>query len=170
MSQQPQTNLQALVGIEKIVSGGQTGVDRAALDFAIEKGIMHGGWCPNGRLAEDGLIPVEYLLVEMESSKYADRTKRNVLDSDGTLVLSNSYPEGGTLLTVNYAMRCQKPCLKVRLCRPPRPDRVHAWIRQNNIRILNIAGPRASKQPDVYDKAFRFLTSVFADSSIAFEK
>jgi hypothetical protein len=159
-SEQLQMSLRGHLGIQKIVSGGQTGVDRAALDCAMALGLPHGGWCPRGRLAEDGVIPPEYCLQELDSAKYSDRTKRNVLDSDATLVLVCGNPEGGTLLTMNFASRSQKPCLKVRLSRSTRVERVRAWIVQNQIRVLNIAGPRASKQPEIHSLAFAFLTSL----------
>ena len=96
---------------QKIVSGGQTGVDRAALDWARQHHIDHGGWCPKGRLASDGVIPTDYLLHETESSGYRQRTKRNVQDSDATLILSMGELDGGTLQTVEFAKRLKKPYL-----------------------------------------------------------
>ncbi|MEQ1827700.1 MAG: putative molybdenum carrier protein, partial [Pirellula sp.] len=149
--------------IEKIVSGGQTGVDRAALDAAFSLGIEHGGWCPKGRMAEDGTIPLRYQLQELDSPQYSDRTKRNVLDSDGTLILHVSPPQGGTLLTLNFALQNSKPCLKVRLGRAVSTERIIQWIDRNKIRVLNIAGPRASKEPEAYQQAYEFLLSVFQD-------
>ncbi len=139
------------------MSGGQTGVDRAALDAAIALEIAHGGWCPLGRLAEDGPIGEEYQLQEHFSPKYSDRTKRNVQDSDGTLVLYRSILEGGTLRTSRYADNLNKPCIKVRLTHPGRIERVRDWIVANGIRKLNVAGPRASKEPEVYRMAIEYL-------------
>ena len=143
--------------VDRVVSGGQTGVDRAALDSAIALGIEHGGWCPLGRIAEDGPIPNCYLLEEHLSPKYADRTKSNVVDSDATLVLYRSSLEGGTLKTFRFAESACKPCLKIRLTHPGRMERVWEWLVRYNVRTLNIAGPRASKEPEIYQNAFDYL-------------
>ena len=104
---------------KKIISGGQAGVDRAALDAAIALNMPHGGWCPRGRLAEDGRISDRYRLRETDSSDYAVRTERNVLDSDATLVLCRGEPRGGTLLTIRLAQRHGRPHLAVDLDQPP---------------------------------------------------
>ncbi|XZE18455.1 putative molybdenum carrier protein [Pirellulaceae bacterium SH449] len=159
--------------ISKVVSGGQTGVDRAALDVAIELGIPHGGWCPRGRLSEDGVIPNRYELDEMESELYADRTRRNIVDSDGTLVLYHDRLQGGTLLTCKFAEQQGKPCLKLRLARltPTAEKRllnskakaVRTWLDENRIRTLNIAGPRGSKDPEIYSRASEFLRILFSE-------
>lgn len=151
------------VKLHKIISGGQTGVDRAALDIAIELSISHGGWCPYGRLAEDGRIHDRYLLTELDTPEYSVRTKRNVLDSDGTLVLYSSTLQGGTLMTSRYAINQNKPCLKIRLSHPGKPARVYDWLAKHQIETLNIAGPRASKEPEVYDKACDYLRRIFGD-------
>lgn len=143
--------------LDRIVSGGQTGVDRAALDVAIALEIPHGGWCPLGRLAEDGPIPDCYQLEEHPSPKYADRTKRNVIDSDATLVLYGSILEGGTLKTFMFAGTLGQPCLKIRLTHPGRLERVREWLVSNRVRTLNVAGPRASKEPEIYQCAFDYL-------------
>ncbi|HEY7840487.1 MAG TPA: putative molybdenum carrier protein, partial [Gammaproteobacteria bacterium] len=95
--------------LQRIVAGGQTGVDRAALDAAIRHGIAHGGWCPRGRLAEDGTVPDRYALRETNSWDYAERTERNVLDSNGTLILNSGPLEGGTLLTREFAEEHGRP-------------------------------------------------------------
>jgi hypothetical protein len=95
--------------LSKIVSGGQTGVDRGALDAAIAAGLDHGGWCPTGRKAEDGTIPEKYQLSETSSSSYAGRTALNVRDSGGTLVLSKGLIRGGTRLTIELASRYDRP-------------------------------------------------------------
>ncbi len=145
-----------------IVSGGQTGVDRAALDAAIALEIPHGGWCPLGRIAEDGPIPDCYQLKEHPSPKYADRTKQNVVDSDATLVLYRSSLEGGTLKTFVYAGNLGQPCLKIRLTHPGRMERVREWLIGNRVRTLNIAGPRASKEPEIYQFAFDYLMKLLA--------
>ena len=101
--------------VEKIISGGQTGVDRAALDVALAMGIDCGGWCPKGRRAEDGSIPSRYPLAETASPAYSQRTKRNVRDSDATLILARGQPRGGTLLTKRTAVELGKPCLSIDL-------------------------------------------------------
>lgn len=151
--------------VVRIVSGGQTGVDRAALDSAIALGIEHGGWCPLGRIAEDGLIPDWYHLEEHPSPKYADRTERNILDSDATLVLYRSGLEGGTLKTFRYAGEVGKPCLKIRLTYPGRIERVREWLVSKNVRTLNIAGPRASKDPEIYQEAMDYLVKLLGGRS-----
>src|SRR5437870_10377236 len=96
--------------LTKIISGGQTGVDRAALDVALELGLPCGGWCPRGRRAEDGPIPERYPLQEMKSPAYPPRTARNVRDSDGTVILTRGQPDRGTALTIELAERYRKPC------------------------------------------------------------
>jgi hypothetical protein len=138
-----------------IVSGGQTGADRAALDFAIEHDIPHAGWCPRGRLAEDGPIPALYRLEETPSRKYSQRTEWNVGDSDATVVFSISPdPAGGTALTLAVARRLGKPWLH--LCREGDENaelaaRLAGFLYEHEVRRLNIAGPRASQEPDVAD-------------------
>ncbi|MBI3551067.1 MAG: putative molybdenum carrier protein [Elusimicrobia bacterium] len=138
------------VQIKKVVSGGQTGVDRAALDVALELGIPCGGWCPKGRLAEDGVIPEKYPLKETPLSDYAQRTEWNVRDSDGTLVLVIGRPSGGTALTIALARKHRKPCIAFDL-RNPKPDlrTVMSWIAFHKIRVLNVAGPRKSSAPQI---------------------
>lgn len=143
--------------IKRIISGGQTGVDRAALDVAIALKILHGGWCPLGRKAEDGRISAEYHLQETPSADYAQRTAWNVRDADGTLILLLGQPEGGTLQTIEIAEKLQKPCLIVDLLIGKKPDDIVDWLRKNNIQVLNIAGPRASKHADIYHLAYDFL-------------
>lgn len=146
--------------IEKIISGGQTGVDRAGLDAAIALGTPHGGWCPKGRKAEDGVIPAVYQLQETPTADYKQRTKWNVRDSDGTLILTHGEPTGGTALTIRLAAVYGKPCLVVDLDDYPSPENVCAWLTTNDIRVLNIAGPRESGCPGIYDQATQFLISI----------
>ena len=143
--------------VSKIMSGGQTGVDRAALDIALELGIPCGGWCPKGRRAEDGMIPERYPLEETPSTAYPERTEWNVRDSDGTLVLTLGRPDGGTALTVGLARRLKKPCRVVQLVDDPDIDGVRSWIEAKDIHILNVAGPRESENPGIYFKACEFL-------------
>jgi hypothetical protein len=143
--------------IRKIVSGGQTGVDRAALDVALTLGIPCGGWCPRGRAAEDGVIPARYPLQETGSHDYAERTRLNVVDSDGTLILAIGALHGGTMLTAQLAEKNGKPYLVIDLASPPVPGKVHSWIREYEISVLNVAGPRETQHPGVHAMASGFL-------------
>ena len=143
--------------ILKIISGGQTGVDRAALDFALEHGIPTGGWCPKGRKAEDGPIPSPYPLRETSSTDYRVRTEKNVTDSDGTLILTLGKLTGGTAYTAKVAENHRKPYIVIDLSGKPDPKSIMAWVVQNNIQTLNVAGPRESKSPGVHDMAVDFL-------------
>ncbi|MBX7256363.1 MAG: putative molybdenum carrier protein [Candidatus Hydrogenedentes bacterium] len=140
-----------------IVSGGQTGVDRAALDVALELGIPCGGWCPKNRLAEDGSIPARYPLTETPSVDYAERTRWNVRDSDATLVLTFGEPSGGTAFTVECARMERKPCLVIDLDEAVSPSLAVEWLRTHAVGILNVAGPRASANPAAYERARDFL-------------
>jgi hypothetical protein len=149
--------------IERIVSGGQTGADRAALDWAIERGIPHGGWCPAGRLAEDGTVPVRYNLEEMpDGGGYRRRTKANVRDSDATLVVSiEPVLSGGSKETVLFARRLAKPWLHVH----PQMDwraALVAWLESAAIETLNVAGPRASREPEVAAFTWKVLDELRA--------
>jgi hypothetical protein len=150
------------VKISKIISGGQTGVDRAALDIALGFNISCGGWCPKGRLAEDGVIPARYPLKETKSSDYEMRTEWNVRDSDGTLVLTLGKPTGGTAFTIECAKKYKKPCLVVNLKRHDGEvvNIYWDWIEVNDIKVLNIAGPRESKAPGIYELARKCLEGV----------
>ncbi len=149
--------------LKQVVAGGQTGVDRAALDVALELGIPCGGWCPKGRRAEDGPIPESYPLKESPTTNYAERTALNVKDSEGTLILSLGSLRGGTALTKTFAERYRRPCLVVDL-RDATAKRVHDWLEENSIRILNVAGPRESSQPGIARQAAAFLRMLFGDS------
>ena len=140
-----------------LVSGGQTGVDRAALDVALELGLPCGGWCPQGRRAEDGPIDARYPLRETPWSGYPQRTEWNVRDSDGTLVLTRGRPDRGTALTVALARRYRKPCLLLDLANDPGVEQVRAWAAIHRVRVLNVAGPRESACPALYAEAARFL-------------
>jgi len=145
----------------KIVSGGQTGVDRAALDVAAELGYERGGWCPRGRLAEDGALATSYPLEETPSTRYAERTTWNVRDSDGTLIVAVGPLAGGTALTARTAKRLGKPLHTVDLdqCGDPRP--AVEWLESHGIRVLNVAGPRESGEPGIYVRAAGFLRELF---------
>jgi hypothetical protein len=143
--------------VQKVVSGGQRGVDRAALDVAFELGLPCGGWCPQGRKAEDGPIATRYPLKETPSDDYSERTEWNVRDSDGTLVLTRDDPTEGTAFTIERAARLRKPCLVVDLSDKPSVSTVRAWVKDSRIRVLNVAGPRESKYPGIYIHACQFL-------------
>ncbi|SPE52496.1 conserved hypothetical protein [Verrucomicrobia bacterium] len=153
----------------KIVSGGQTGADRAALDWAIKHGVPHGGWCPAGRRAEDGVISRRYKLRETKGSAYAARTAWNVRDSDGTVILSLAQGlSGGARVTRQLARKHGKPCLHLSQQRHGTKKAANllcAFLQEHRIRTLNVAGPRASKEPklghfvtQVLDKAFLRLS------------
>ncbi|MFQ5739657.1 MAG: putative molybdenum carrier protein [Acidobacteriota bacterium] len=146
--------------IKKIVSGGQSGVDRAALDVARQRGLEIGGWCPRGRLAEDGPLSRDYPLRETPKTDYRQRTAWNVRDSDATLILHRGELSGGTALTADLARRQGSPCLLVNLLQPPLPEMVLCWTEEKQVRVLNVAGPRESQQPGIYALASRFLDQV----------
>jgi len=148
-----------------IISGAQTGVDRAALDAAIACGLACGGSIPRGRLAEDGPVARRYTqLVELKTNVYAARTRRNVLDADATLILCPGPPEGGTALTERLARAHDKPVLVVDIDRETVPSAIkliRAWIRDNDPIVLNVAGPRESRFPGLYDRSRKLLEKLF---------
>jgi hypothetical protein len=147
--------------LKKIISGGQTGADRAALDAAMRLGIPHGGWIPKGRIAEDGPLDTAYRLLEMPTDSYAERTEKNVLESDGTLIISHGAPTGGTEYTRKMVLKHGKQMLHID------PDLygnladaaslVKDWIAIHNIEIMNVAGPRASKDSRIYSVTLTIL-------------
>ena len=143
--------------ITRIVSGGQTGVDRAGLDVALALQIPCGGWCPKGRLAEDGVIPDDYPLKETPSERYEQRTEWNVRDSEGTLVINMGKLSSGTLYTVQKTKALKKPFLVVQVDQEMDCGAINEWFEEHDIQILNIAGPRQSKYPDIYLKTKNFL-------------
>lgn len=150
--------------LKKIVSGGQTGADRAALDVAIKLGIPHGGWVPKGRIAEDGPLSEKYELQEMSTSSYPARTEQNVIDSDGTVIISHGKLTGGSDYTRKMAMKNNKPCLHVDLDELPIhlvDHHIRAWMLKNGIEVLNVAGPRASKDKNIYDEVCRIIEGVY---------
>ena len=152
--------------LKKIVSGGQTGVDRAALDAAIFLEIEHGGWCPKGRRAEDGRIDSVYQLTETHEFDYAVRTEKNVVDSDGTLILHFGKLSGGTKLTVKFAKKHGRPCLALDLAedvdQATRINKVCDWVIRENLHVLNVAGPRESSSPGITKLSEEFLAAAFA--------
>ena len=153
----PETALAGKALPRKIVSGGQTGVDRAALDVALEAGLPCGGWCPRGRLAEDRPIAGRYPLQETESADYAERTRLNVRDTDGTLVLIRGRPDGGTALTLRLARAMGCPLMVVTIEGGAAAEGVRAWIEAEDIATLNVAGPRESAAPGIHAEAAAFL-------------
>ena len=146
-----------------LVSGGQTGVDRAALDVALERGLPCGGWCPAGRAAEDGPIHPRYPLRETPSPDPAERTEWNVLDSDGTVLLIAPGASPGTALTAEVARRLGRPVYPWRLDALPGTGHFRRWLQVHGIRTLNVAGPRESESPGVYDAARDWLRAVLPD-------
>lgn len=152
--------------LEKIVSGGQTGADRAALDVAAECGLATGGWVPSGRRAEDGRVPSRYRgLVEADSRGYAHRTQLNVRDSDATLVVSFGRPRGGSALTLDFARTLGRPVLALDLAQLTREQAVaslEAWLDETRPRVLNVAGPRASHEPRIGDAVRALLRAALA--------
>lgn len=152
--------------LRRVVSGGQTGVDRAALDAALARGIACGGWCPAGRGAEDGPIPARYPLDETPSADPAQRTAWNVRDSDATLVLARGVPRGGTARALAEARRLGRPLRVVRLAAgtgeldAAELAATRSWLARSGVETLNVAGPRASEEPGVGEDAARFLAAL----------
>ena len=147
--------------LQKVISGGQTGVDRAALDVAIRLGIPHGGWLPKGRLTEDGPLPAQYTLEEMPTDSYRKRTEKNVMESDGTLIISRGSPTGGTDYTRIQVLRHRKQLLGIDLNNQSNirdaASLIDSWIELQRIEILNVAGTRASKDPAIYQDTMNLL-------------
>ena len=145
-----------------LVSGGQTGADRAALDWAIENNFPYSGWCPNGRLAEDGPIIEKYKLNETGTSNYEERTRYNVQHSDGTVIFSlTAELTGGTLLTKHFAKKTKKPLLHLESGQPDLVLRLKKFVWNNKINTLNVAGPRASEEPNIYQFVLKVLVAAF---------
>jgi len=167
--------------ITKIISGGQTGADRGGLDAARLCSLAHGGWCPKGRKAEDGVIPSKYHLNEMASSEYLPRTKANVFDSHATVIFTYGPPTGGSLQTITYAHHLQKPYHKVDLLRT-RPKHavteIMMWLAGDEALnhcheyvalppplecILNVAGSRESQAPGIQEAVFKIMVNLLID-------
>ena len=156
--------------ITKIVSGGQTGADRGGLDAAIHCNIPHGGWCPKGRRAENGVISDKYLLKETSSSGYLPRTEQNVIDSDATLIFTIGKLSGGSLKTMEFAQKHKKPVLHINIGEYSRKDTVHfisRWFEGDVAKptppsncIMNVAGQRESKAPVIQDKVKAIMIDV----------
>lgn len=151
--------------LKKIISGGQTGADQAALDVAIKMGIPHGGWIPKGRKTEKGYLPDKYRLREMPNGNYAKRTVKNIIDSEATLILSHGKLSGGSELARIVSEKYKRPCLHVDLsirsgARAARM--IKDWIVRCNIEVLNVAGPRASNDPDIYADTVNVLQTALS--------
>ncbi len=146
--------------LKQIVSGGQTGVDRAALDAALGLNFPCGGWCPKGRRAEDGAIPACYPLRETDSPAYVQRTALNVADSDGTLILTRGALRGGTALTAELARKKGRSCQVVQLEKGLSVTETVNWLHEHAIAVLNVAGPRESQRPGIYREAREFIQRV----------
>jgi hypothetical protein len=156
------------VEISKIVSGGQTGADRAGLDVALMFNFPHGGWCPKGRRSEDGPIGGQYQLTESPALNYLQRTEWNARDSDGTLIFTLSAElSGGSLRTKSFARKHKKPCLHISRAGDYQPEvKVQQFVKAHGIKVLNIAGSRESKEPGVHDWTLRVLSdALFWDKS-----
>lgn len=149
--------------IHKIISGGQTGADQAALDVAIEFGVPHGGWVPRGRMTEAGRLPGKYVMQETTSISYTERTEVNVVDSDGTVILSYGKLTGGSAFTLDMAAKHRKPCFHIDLESldvSKAAEAVINWVGAREIKVLNVAGPRASEDPRIYEATRNLLTLV----------
>lgn len=147
----------------KIVSGGQTGVDRAALDVALKLGIPCGGWCLKGRAAEDGTISTRYPLFQISSDDPFEVIERNVQDSEATLVLTLGRPKAGAAFTIETALREERPCLVVDLTVPVSRRAARFWITRHEVHTLNVSGPLATQHPEAYDLAAVFLEDMLRD-------
>jgi hypothetical protein len=150
--------------IRKIISGGQTGADQAALDAAIKLGIPHGGWIPRGRLTEKGPLSTKYNLKEMPGTSYASRTEQNVIDSDGTLIISHGELTEGSDYTRKMALKHQRPWLHINLNKTPAfkaATLISAWVTENTIEILNVAGSRESKDNQIYHDVLKLIESIY---------
>jgi predicted Rossmann fold nucleotide-binding protein DprA/Smf involved in DNA uptake len=158
------TTINKQTACQKIITGGQAGVDRGALDACLDKNFPCGGWCPSGRLAEDGRIDMKYPLKETEKSSYDYRTRLNVMDSDGTLIIAQEKFSGGTLSTLNIAEEMKKPVLIIIPEDLRKYDAeikiIQQWLNENSISVLNVAGPRKSEWREGYDFAFQMVSEL----------
>jgi hypothetical protein len=150
--------------IKRIISGGQNGADRAALDFAIKMNLPHGGWLPKGRMAEDCPIPDRYNLKEMRTRNFPKRTERTIIDSDGTLIATHGKLTDGSKLTKQFAENQKKPYLHVDLNETSvfeAAEQIIEWVLEDRIGVLNVAGSRASKDPKIYKAVYELLETVY---------
>lgn len=153
-----------MVKIDKIISGGQTGADRAALDFAIANNIPYGGWLPKGRKTEDGTLDPKYHLQEMPTTDYSRRTEQNVLDADGTVIVSHGFLTDGSALTRKFARQHKKDWTHIDLKELTIKEAAQSltiWLKSHAIKVLNVAGPRARKGPAIYEATLCLLEETF---------
>jgi len=149
--------------LARLISGGQTGVDQAALETAIELGMACGGWCPAGRRSETGIIPLRFPLIETSSPWYPQRTRLNIRDSDSTLIISDGPIRSGTALTVQFALDLKRPYWIVDFQKDNFAQScIHCieWLKSVNPNVLNIAGPRASESPQIFSLTKNFLLQI----------
>ena len=154
--------------LKKIISGGQTGADQGALDGAISSGFPYGGTIPLGRKTEEGPLPHSYRMEVLDSGNYSERTERNVIDADGTLILSHGSLTGGSALTEKIAVRLGKPCLHVNFDVDDverAVEKASAWVQAEQIRILNVAGPRASSDGRIYELSRELIIRLLEENS-----
>jgi Circularly permutated YpsA SLOG family len=149
--------------LSKVIAGGETGVDRAALDWAIGRKIAHGGWCPRGRMAEDGRLDARYLLRETATDKVLEAAAHNALEGDATLIINTGELEDTALAARQMADQAHKPCLVLQLegtDLAPLVDMLSQWMEQGKFDVLTIAGPQESERPRIYRLTRLFLSSV----------
>ncbi len=152
--------------IRKIISGGQTGADRAALDYAIGHNFPYDGWLPKGRKTEDGTLDPKYKLREMPTGEYSKRTEQNVIDSDGTVIVSHGFLTGGSALTREFAKQHARPWIHIDLAELScqiAAQRLAEWISRHEIKTLNVAGPKAGKDPAIYEATMLLLEETFEE-------
>ena len=145
----------------KIISGGQTGVDRGALSAALDYNFPCGGWCPHARLAEDGIIPDKYPVIELLDANYLRRTIKNVEDSEGTVILYFNYLEGGTQETLFYCIKQKKPYKLIdatQISIQQSANLIVQFVNDYDLQILNVAGPRLSKVPQCYEYSYQTIS------------
>ena len=150
--------------LRKIISGGQTGADQGALAACAQLGFPYGGWVPQGRRTEKGQVPAKYRMRQHWSRHYPPRTEKNVKDSDGTVVFTFGQPDGGSLLTIDFAKRHKKPWLAVDLERPPdvAVAKIMRWLKRRlpENGVLNVAGSRRNKAPGIHRAVKRVVRDV----------
>lgn len=156
-------NFTVFNNLVRVCAGGQTGVERAALDFAINRRIGHGGWCPRGRQAEDGTIAARYQLRETQTASLVEAAAHNAIESDATLILNTGELDGVALAAKQSADQAHKPCLVLQLegdDLAPLVDAVAGWMGAGGYTSLTIAGPQESERPRIYRLSRLFLASV----------
>ncbi len=157
------------VTINRIISGGQTGADQAALDCAMALKLEYGGWLPPGRMTERGSLASKYIMQVMARGGYPQRTRKNVEEADGTLIVSHGPLTGGSALTAKLARQQGKSCLHIDLDHLPVAEHVKEiqnWLNTNDILTLNVAGPRASSDPRIYENTLLLLMNVFSEKKV----